>query len=269
MASITFAVITRNEERRIEGCLAGAGWADEILVLDSYSADRTVEISRRFTDRVFQNEFVSYPSQRNRALDLATGDWVLFVDADERVPQELAAEVVQAVQRAEETFVAPGSSPRAGQRIAGYWIPRRNIIWGKWVKHGGWYPDYQLRLLRREKARYDENRQVHELVLLEGAEGHLANTFVHFNYDTVGQFLRKQSFYCQFESRTLMEKGVVARAWSPALQPLRAIKRRLWDLRGIRDGGHGLLLSILLGYYEFVVYWRLLRRQRSSGEQGK
>ncbi|MCL5959718.1 MAG: glycosyltransferase family 2 protein [Chloroflexi bacterium] len=250
MSKITFAVITKNEEQRIAGCLERAAWADEILVLDSCSADRTVEIARRFTDRVFQNEFVSFPHQRNRALDLATGDWVLFVDADERVTPELAEDVVR---------VTGGGG--LGESIAGYWIPRQNIIWGKWIRHGGWYPDHQLRLLRRDKSRYDENRRVHELVVLEGGEGHLTNTFVHYNYDSIGQFLNKQSYYCEFESRTLFERGVSPRPWAPPLQAMRAIKRRLWDLQGYRDGGHGLLLSILLGYYEFVVYAKLLQMQ--------
>lgn len=246
---ITFAVITRNEAQRIEGCLSQAAWADEILVLDSCSLDRTVEICKEYTGRVYQNEFLSFPNQRNRALELATGDWVLFVDADERVTPELAGEVRCVVEQVD--------SP-----VAGYWIPRRNIIWGKWVKHGGWYPDYQLRLLRRGKCRYDESRRVHELVILEGPAGHLSNPFIHYNYQTVSQFLQKQSLYSEYEARTLFDTGVRAKPWGPVLQPVREVKRRLWDLQGYRDGGHGLLLAVLLGYYHFIVYSRLLRMSR-------
>ena len=249
VARTTFAVITRNEEERIEGCLSAAAWADEVLVLDSCSVDRTVDICRKYTDRVYQKEFQSFPNQRNHALDLATGDWVLFVDADERVTPELAREVQQAVERMDSPTV-------------GYWIPRRNIIWGKWIKYGGWFPDHQLRLLRRDKSRYDESRQVHELVILQGSAGHLSQPLIHYNYETVAQFLRKQSFYSEYEARTLFENGVRARPWGPVLQSLREVNRRLLNLRGYRDGGHGLLLSILLGYYQFVVYSKLLRMSR-------
>ncbi|MBI4321742.1 MAG: glycosyltransferase family 2 protein [Chloroflexi bacterium] len=252
MDSITFAVITKNEERNVADCLAQGTWADEILVLDSGSVDRTVEIARQFTSAVYQHPFRSFPHQRNAALRLATSDWVLFVDADERVTPELRQEIqsLLANRTAEETGEAPP---------LGYWIPRRNIIWGKWIRRGGWYPDYQLRLLRREGATYDEAREVHELVKLAGPAGHLQHPFVHFNYDTVSQFIAKQRAYSSFDARMLHASGQRAKWRSFVLQPLRAIKRRYWDLQGYRDGGHGLLLAVLLACYEVVVYWRLRR----------
>src|SRR3972149_6358735 len=156
---ISVVIITKNEEKQIHGCLESVTWADELVVLDSLSADRTVEICREYTDKVFQQPFVSFPRQRNAAKDLASGDWVFFVDADERVTPELMAEVRTAA-----------SSPEAR---TGYWVPRHNIIWGKWVRYGGRYPDYQLRLFRRDKAHYDEARAVHEVVILDGEAGHL------------------------------------------------------------------------------------------------
>lgn len=245
MAKITFAVITKNEERQIGDCLACADWVDETLVVDSYSSDRTVEIARMYTDRVYQREFVSFARQRNNALDLASGDWVLFVDADERVTPALAAEVRGIVDGEDEG-------------LAGYWIPRKDIIWGKWIRYGGWYPDYQLRLLRCGKARYDERRKVHELVDLDGEAGYLANPFIHYNYSTVRQFLEKQEMYTTLEAQILHDKGLRARPHNFVLQPIRAFKRRYWHLQGYRDGGHGLLLSLLLAYYEFVTYRKLL-----------
>src|SRR5581483_8822710 len=119
---------------------------DELLVLDSESTDRTREVAAAYTDRVLVQRFENFSRQRNRALAAARGEWVFFVDADERASPALAAEVRRAV---------------AGTDLAGYWVPRRNIILGRWIRHAGWYPDYQLRLLRRDCAHYDEAREVH------------------------------------------------------------------------------------------------------------
>ena len=251
MPKITFAVITKNEERQIGECLACASWADDILVVDSFSSDRTVEIASNFTDKVYQREFVSFAQVRNDALDLAQGDWVLFIDADERVTPELAAEV-RAVTESNE------------KALSGFWIPRKDIIWGKWIRYGGWYPDYQLRLLRLGKARYDENRKVHELVNLDGEAGYLTDPLIHYNYSSIRQFLRKQEVYSSLEAKILHDQGIKAKPHNFVLQPLRAFKRRYLQLRGFRDGGHGLLLSVLLAYYEFVTYRKLLALSKAQ-----
>lgn len=250
MAAVTFALITKNEQHQISECLECAQWADEIVVLDCFSSDRTVELARQHTDRVYQREFVSFAHQRNNALDLIQGDWVLFVDADERVTSELATEVREVAEM--------------GGLTVGYWIPRKDIIWGKWIRHGGWYPDYQLRLLQRGKARYDENRKVHELVKLDGEAGHLMNPLIHYNYSSVRQFLAKQDVYSTFDARILYDQGVRPRPHNFVLQPLRAFKRRYLDLAGFRDGGHGLLLSLLLAYYDFVTYRKLAKLRRGQ-----
>jgi hypothetical protein len=237
-------VLTRNEESNIEECLRSLAWADQLLVLDSNSTDGTVEAARKAGARVELRTFVNYADQRNAAFDLTDSNWVFFVDADERASPELASEVRTAVQ-----------SPS----IVGWWVPRRNYIWGKWIQHAGWYPDYQLRLLKRGSARYDLARPVHEVVNLDGQEGWLQNALIHYNYRTVLQFLRKQDAYATFEARILREKGIHPRPHSLILQPLREFWRRYVSLQGYRDGGHGLVLSLLMGYYTHVAY----RRARS------
>ena len=252
---ITAAVITRNEEHNIADCLASLVWADELLVLDSFSTDRTVAIALGYTDRVFQREFKSFPTQRNAALELARGDWILFVDADERVPSELAAEI--------RDLLSEGRQQRSTDR-AGYWIPRRNIILGKWMRHTGWYPDYQLRLLRRGGAYYDESQEVHEVARLEGPAGYLKNPLIHYNYQRLGQFLAKQEFYATFAARTMLGQNLRPRPHNFVLQPLREFWRRYITLEGYRDGGHGLLLSLLLAYYNFVAYRRLAKMWRAQ-----
>lgn len=236
-------VLTKDEERHLPGCLESLRWADQVLVFDSFSTDHTVEIARAWGARVVQHPFVNYAQQRQAALEAAGGDWVFFVDADERVTPELVAEVQEVIRQ---------ESP------VGWWVPRRNIIVGRWIRHAGWYPDYQLRLMRPSRARYDPTREVHELVVLQGEEGYLRSELVHYNYDTWGEFLRKQARYAPLEARVLRHQGVRARPRHLLLQPLREFRRRYLALQGYRDGLHGLLLSLFMAWYQALVYWRLL-----------
>jgi glycosyltransferase involved in cell wall biosynthesis len=247
MAQVSAVVLTKNEERNIADCLDTLRWAEELLVLDSFSDDATIEIASAMGAEVRQRRFDNYALQRNAALRMASGEWVFFVDADERVTPELAAEIKFAVDE---------------EGLDGWWVPRKNRIFGKWIRHAGWYPDHQLRLVRRERARYDERREVHELVDLDGEAGYLQNPLVHYNYDTVQEFREKQDRYTDYEVRALLESGQRARPWNLALQPLRQFRWRYVTLGGYRDGWRGLLLSSLMAYYELVRYWRLWHRQR-------
>jgi (heptosyl)LPS beta-1,4-glucosyltransferase len=247
MAQVSIVVLTRNEEKNIRPCLGTLQWADELLVLDSLSEDATVEIAEDMGAEVHQRPFVNYPSQRNTGLQLASKEWVFFVDADERVTPELAEEIESVVD--DVVF-------------AGWWVPRKNYIFGKWIRHAGWFPDYQLRLLRRDKARYDERREVHELVDLDGEAGYLQNLMIHYNYDTIQQFRARQSRYTDYEARMMFENGERARMHNFILQPLRQFHWRCVALKGYKDGRHGLLLSLLMAYYELVRYKKLWRLQR-------
>jgi (heptosyl)LPS beta-1,4-glucosyltransferase len=244
MPTISAVILTKNEARNIADCLASVRWADEVLVLDSFSTDDTVAISQAQGARLAQRAFQDWADQRNAALDLATGEWVFFVDADERATPELAAEI---------RGVSAQDSP------VGWWVPRRNYIFGQWIRHAGWSPDYQLRLLRRGRARYDPTRPVHELVLLDGEDGHLQNPLLHYNYDRLSQFIAKQNRYTSLEARELQANSIRARPWSPILQPWREFWRRYVTLEGYKDGGHGLLLSLLMAYYSGVTYVKLWR----------
>lgn len=245
---ISAAIIARNEEKRIEDCLRSLAWADEIVVLDSFSDDRTIEISRKYTDKVYQRAFDNFSKQRNHALDLVTCPWVLFVDADERVTEELASEV-RAVVRSAKSSTEPSHSA--------FWVPRHNLIWGKWIRHAGWYPDYQLRLLHVESSRYDEGREVHEVAEIDGTSGYLRQPLIHFNYDTVRLFLTKQEAYSSFEARLMLGKGIKPRARNYLGAPAREFLYRYITLEGYKDGGHGLALSSLLAWYKLKAYVKL------------
>jgi glycosyltransferase involved in cell wall biosynthesis len=202
--------------------------------------------------RVVRRPFLGFPHQRNAALDLANGDWVLFVDADERVPPALAQEV-------RRRLLAP-------EACVGFWVPRRNIIAGAWVRHAGWWPDRQLRLMKRGSARYDESGVVHEVADLDGPSDNLGEPLLHLNYETLAEFRQKQRRYARLEAEALVHRGVRARPHSLALQPIREFRRRTFELGGIRQGMLGVRLGLEMALASFQTY-RDVRRLtgRSAG----
>lgn len=240
---ITAVVLTRNEARHITACLASLTWAGECLVVDAKSRDATVDLARAAGARVLSHPFRDFADQRNVAISAVTTPWVLFVDADERVSPDLAAEICRTV-----------AGPEA---VAGYWIPRRNYILGRWMEHTGWSPDYQLRLFRRDRARYDPERVVHETVLLDGPARRLREPLIHWNYETWRQFFAKQFQYSCLEARRLRQAGTRPRLKNLLGQPVREFHRRYILCQGYRDGVHGLVLSVLLAWFTLITYLRL------------
>lgn len=246
--TISAVVLTRNEARHLPDCLATLQWADEILVLDSGSTDATVALAHAADARVETRPFTHFGDQREAALRLARHPWVLFVDADERVTPELAAEVQRTVA--------------ADSAEVGWWLPRKNYFWGKQVRYSGWYPDYQLRLLKPAAARFDPDQHVHEVATLNGRDGKLQTPLLHINYESWGEFWNKQRDYARHESEKLRVRGIPWKPHSVILQPLRAFHRRYITWQGWRDGLLGLQLAAAMAYWEGVSYWGL--RQRRS-----
>jgi glycosyltransferase involved in cell wall biosynthesis len=248
--TLTAAVIARDEERTLGGCLQSIAFADECLVLvDAATRDATRQIAQAMGARVEERVFDNFAAQRDAALMLATRDWVLFVDADERVTPGLREEVLGTIR-------APG-----GRR--GFWIPRHNYLLGRVVRHAGWFPDYQLRLLERSAAHFDPLRPVHEEALVDGPVGYLREPFVHFNYRSLREFIDKQERYCPLEAERWLAHFGRPRARALLGQPVREFWRRYVELRGYREGLLGLLLSVLLAYYSGKAVW-LARKKTSS-----
>jgi glycosyltransferase involved in cell wall biosynthesis len=247
---LTVVVLTHNEARHIDACLAAARALHpaEVLVLDDGSSDATAALALAAGARVAHHPFTGYASQRNAALALVTTDWVYFVDADERVTPAQAAEV-----RARLPV----------EDLAGYWTPRDNRICGQAVRGGGWWPDEQLRLFRRAAGRYDPAREVHELVVLDGPAGRLAEPLIHYNYDNWRQVLAKQRRYTARAVRDALARGQPVRPRNYVLQPLRAFWRRYVTLGGYRDGWLGLWLALVMAYYDLLFYVWLGRARRA------
>jgi glycosyltransferase involved in cell wall biosynthesis len=254
---LSVAVIARDEERHIGAALDSvAGLAAEIVVLlDERTRDRTAELARERGARVFVEPWRGFGAQRNRALELCRGEWVLFLDGDERVTPELAQEIAQIADRS-STIESQQSA------IAGYWIPRHNLFFGRAVRGGGWYPDHQLRLLRRGMARYDERRLVHEFAELDGSAGELSGHLLHLNIERLDELWRKQTAYAIQEAQTLYLAGRRARWRNFAGAPAREFYRRFVALGGYRDGGLGLFLCAALAYFELVKFAHLRGLER-------
>src|SRR5438045_3584085 len=217
-------------------CLASLAFANERLVLvDAATVDRTREVARMHGARVEERLFDTFAQQRDAALELAHGEWVLFVDADERVPAALRSEVLATIRE----------EPVWG----GFWIPRDIYLMGHLIRYAGWYPDYQLRLVRKGKAHFDPQRPVHEVALIDGLIGHLREPLVHLNYRNLSEFIRKQEHYCGFEADRWLATYGPPRRRAIVGQPLREFWRRYIGLQGYREGPIGLLLCLLLAYY--------------------
>lgn len=259
---LSVVVLTRNEEKHIRECLDSVrAFADELLVLDSGSSDHTREIAAKSGARVEQREFKNYPDQRNAAIEMARGDWIFFIDADERATPTFGKELLAQIQRADERRV-PGALA-----CVGFWVPRKNIIFGKWIRYTGWSPDFQPRVLKKGFGRFDPQREVHELLVWDGVAGYLSELLTHYNYDTLAQFRHKQIAYTRYEAREWFEEGRRARLRGFIGQPLREFFRRYVALQGWRDGAHGMLLSALMAYYALVrqkMLWAMQRQDANA-----
>jgi glycosyltransferase involved in cell wall biosynthesis len=248
MTRLFAVILTYNESAHVTACIDSLRFADSIMVFDSVSTDDTVTLAQAAGAQVVQRKFDDYANQRSAALDAARdagADWVFFVDADERVSAALGAEVRTVITQAD------------ADDYGGWQVPRHNYIFGKLTRGAGWYPDYQTRLLRIGRARYDPTRKVHEVVELDGALGTLREPLTHYNYRDLPQFIDKQQRYTAYEARILYEQSIRPKPRNYVLQPLRHFRWRFLTLKGYRDGFHGLRLSAIMAWYEFRKYWLL------------
>jgi hypothetical protein len=220
-------------------------------VLDHQATEDAIAAARAAAQQTTMNQFANFSQQRNFALATATTDWVLFIDPDERATPALCDEIVGVIAR---------------KGAAAWRVPRRNVLFGREVRHTGWWPDYQTRLFRRAGAKYDELRKVHEVPAVDGETYTLLNPLIHYNYRSWGQFYKKQRSYAPLEAQALYSGGTRARLRSLLGQPAREFHRRFVQYEGWRDGLLGLALSAAMALYRFEVYRQLFKIQRSGVE---
>lgn len=238
-------ILTLNEERNIATCIESVSAADELVVVDSGSTDRTVEIASATRARVIGHRFVDFADQRNYATSLLKSDWVLHLDADERVTPELWSEI---------------RAKLASSSCDGFLLPCLNVVFGRPLRHGGWYPQYHLRLQRREKARW--RGAVHEAATVDGPVKKLSEPIVHFGHPNIHAFLVKLDLYTTFEASCRRESVLVLSALA-LLIPLPYFVYKYVLQLGFLDGWRGLAAALLLSFYRCVTYLKAIEQQFS------
>lgn len=257
--TLSIVLTTLNEERNIDRCLASVAWADDIVVVDSFSRDATVERARRYTQRVYQHEYPGSSRQVERGIGYATGEWVFIIDADEEATPELAAEI----RRILEAAAGVGAA-------VGYDVPRKVNAFGKWLVAGGWYPDYQFRFFRKDSYRA-EHQEVHGGFVPTGLRGRLSSFLLHYTYETIHDYMAKINDYTSLHvANILKERPGADVPWHKLiLSPISHFLKMFVSKKGYRDGFHGFVLALLDAVYSLLLYaklWEYRMRQNSGGE---
>jgi glycosyltransferase involved in cell wall biosynthesis len=245
--SLSVVIITFNEEVNLARTLASVAWADELVVVDSGSTDRTRDVAESFHARFYVEPWKGFAAQKNSALAKATGDWVLSLDADEEVEPALAEEIRKALA--------------ANPSVAGFWIPRKNFFLGRWIRHGGFYPDPKLRLIRRGAGQF-EQRLVHEDLRVDGATASLQHHLLHHAYPTIEDYLEHMNRYSSLGGEMAVAKG--ARSFSVldiVLRPRLTFFYNYFLRFGFLDGREGLLLHL---YHSQYVSWKYAKAWERS-----
>ncbi len=260
--SLSVAIITHNEEENIGRTLASVSFADEIIVVDAESTDRTVEIAQSFNAKVFNLPWRGFSSQKNFALEQCTSDWILSLDADEELTPELATQI---------RHLLP-----SGPGYEAYFIRRRNLFLGKWIRHGGFYPDAKLRLFRREAADFTpmplfEDRPVHETIHFSGRSATLDYDIIHHAYPTLASYLEHMDRYSTLGGQILVAKKRTSRSWPAFVFNVMLIPQFnfIWNYffrLGFLDGREGMLLNRYHAAYSSWKYakaWEADRKNRA------
>jgi len=253
---LSVVVITKNEEGRIADCLKSVAWADEIIVVDDFSTDRTVEMAKGYTQRIFQRKMDVEGRHRNYAYSLASNEWVLTLDADERVTPELRGEIERVLGE--------------GTKCNGFTIPRRNYIGNYWIRYGGWYPSAQIKLFRRDKFRFEE-AEVHPRAFMDAPMSELKGDILHYSYRDFADFLNKLNNQTTLEAtkwfKTNRKIGMGKSSW-------RAVDRffRAYILKkGYKDGFIGFIAAFLAGLYQlmsYAKYWQMRNADLRGYQRG-
>ncbi len=234
---LSVVVITKNEEGRLADCLESVRWAAELIVVDDFSTDRTLEVAHRYTARVVQRRMEVEGCHRNEAYALATEEWILSLDADERVTPALRDEIAA---------LLPSQSP-----LNGYTIPRRNYLGARWLQHGGFYPSAQLRLFRAGHFKYEEV-EVHPRAFLDTETGHLRGDILHYSYRNLEDFAGKLNRQTTLEAMKWLKANRPLGVGTGLWRTVDRFARTYWGKEGHRDGLAGFIMAVLGGMYQFV-----------------
>ncbi len=239
MNKISVTIITKNEEKNIERCLKSIRWADEIVVVDTFSTDRTVEICREFTDKVFQEGWLGYGPQKNLCASKAINRWVLNVDADEVISSECAAEIQKLLSSQPEFPL--------------YRFPRKNFIADRWVRYAGWYPDLISRLYDREQISFSES-MVHEILVPDEKGGIINQPIFHYSFDGMKDYIERQNRYSSLYAEEKKRLDWEANWTHLYIRPIWAFLKTYFFRQGFREGFLGMFLAVSMMFYTYLKY---------------
>jgi len=245
---ISVVISAFNEEKNIKACLESIKWADEIVLVDNSSSDKTVLLAKKYTAKIYRRpNYQMLNINKNYGFEKAEGEWLLNLDADECVSDELKEEIREIIKQP--------------QKVVAFQMPRKNIIFGRWIQHGIWWPDYQIRLFKKGKAKF-ACRHVHEKLEVTGEVGQLKNPLLHHNYYSISQFVRKMNeIYTENEAENYL-KAKKKIYWYDAIRmPVNDFIANFFARESYKDGLHGLVLSLLQAFYAFLVFAKIWEKQ--------
>jgi len=241
---ISAVVIAKNEQKNISRCLESVKWANEIVVVDDYSLDGTIDICRKYTQNIYQNKFVNYSLQKRFAFSKAGKDWILSIDADEVVPEGLKEEILKVLAQKDISN-------------NGYNVPRKTFFLGKWIRHCGWYPDYQLRLFKSDSWDMKEVC-VHESVQVTGKTGYLKEPILHYSFPSITVYISRMNKYTSLAAQDMLKDAVLMDNSNIKSVAVRKALKTFWKMYvrqcGFLDGMHGFFLSFFSSIYRFMTY---------------
>lgn len=256
---LSVVVLTKNEEKNIAACLDSVRWADEIIVIDDNSTDKTIEIAKKYTGNVIIHSLINnFSEQRNLGLDRATGDWILQMDADERVTRELKDKIMAILERR--------------STLSAFTFKRSNNFCGKFLTAGGEDSHRPLRLLKKNKARFSGDR-IHEQLTVNGLVGDIDAVMEHYNFPDITHYVETQDFYCTLEARALYEKfgRIPEKKLRKELMmgPVKLFFKIYFKKKGCRDGLHGLVFAMLSAWRRFMIYAKYWEMHQAFYAKGK
>ena len=249
---VSVYVLTYNNRRTIEQCLKSLDWAEELVIVDSFSTDGTYEICQRHTDKTYQRKWTGHRDQYQYAANQTTHDWIMFVDADEEIPRELAEEIRKVLE--ERT-----------NDVDGFLVYRRTYYLGRWIRFGGWYPDCEVRLYRRDKGRWEGG--LHAKVVVDGRVDSLKNQYLHYTYRDISDQLQTIDRYSRIAAEDMFKSGEKFNLFKLLFHPpFRFIKEYLFK-SGFRDGLPGLIIIVSTMFYVFIKHAKLWELTISKREK--
>jgi len=247
LPKLSAVVIVYNSEKCLRRCLESVAWADEIVVVDSFSQDDTKRIASDFTEKIYDVKWEGFGKKKEFARRRASFDWVLSVDCDEVITFELKEEISKIIEK--------------GKSYDGYYVPRRSNFLGKWMNYSGWYPDYVLRLFKKDKGEFDQ-ALVHEKIKVCGKIGYLENSILHYTDPHIKSYLLKLDLYTTLSAEELLNKKRKLKTSDFVLHPWGVFLKTFFLKRGFLDGIHGFILAVLSSFHVFVKYVKLWDLQR-------